>query len=357
MQLKDYNPTSQLVVKRTELTKPKFPVFDAHIHIGALQMPGSGATMSDIPGNMPQVVQDLKDSGIVGVVNLKMFWGEPLKEHIKRLEKYGDFIHTFASVDVSRLEEAGFAAYVDDLLKGFKSMGIHGLKLWKNIGCTLKDSSGKYIRPDDDRLRPIWESAAKHKLLVLYHIADPVSFFTPVDEKNEFYESLVENPDWVFYGGGRYSFDELMEAQHSLMEKNPDTLFVIPHFGSYGENLEWVGKQLDLHPNMYIDISARLNLLGRQPYTARDFFIKYQDRILFGTDYSCRMSAMSFYTQHYRFLETYDEYFRPIEEWGWGQGRWNIYGLGLPDEVLKKVYFENAAKLLGKVGIQLQREG
>ena len=349
MQLKDYNPKSMLTVKRTEITKPKFPVFDAHIHIGALQMKGYGNALFDEPANISNVVQALKDAGIFGVVNLKMFWGEPLKEHLKSLEAHRDFIRTFASVDVSRLEEPGFASYVDELLKDFKSMGVNGLKLWKNIGCTLKDRTGDYVRPDDDRLRPIWEAAAKHKLLVLYHIGDPKSFFTPVDEKNEFYESLIDNPDWVFYGEGRYSFEDLMEAQHSLMEKNPHTTFVIPHAGSYGENLGWVATQLDTHPNMYIDISARLNLLGRQPYTAREFFIKYQDRILFGTDYACGENAKSFYTQHYRFLETFDEYLRPIEEWGFSQGRWYIYGIGLPDEVLKKVYSENTLRLLKSV--------
>jgi predicted TIM-barrel fold metal-dependent hydrolase len=337
-------------VQEHEVLKPKFPVFDAHIHIGALQM-GNGSINENMPEptNIGEMVRSLKESGIFGVVNLKMFWGEPLKQHLDSLKGYEDYIHTFASVDVARLEEPDFAAYADGLLKEFKSMGIRGLKFWKNIGCTLKDSSGKYIRPDDDRLRPIWEAAAKYDMLVLFHIADPKSFFTPVDEKNEFYESLVENPDWVFYGGGRYSFEELMEQQDNLLTRNPDTTFVIPHVGSCAEDLAWVGAQLDKHSNMYIDNAARNNLLGRQPYTAREFFLKYQDRILFGTDYGFGVGGdetQGFYADHYRFFETYDEYFRPIKSWGWGQGRWNIYGLGLPDEVLKKFYSENAMRLL-----------
>ena len=340
--LSKYDPTSMLKVPETVVLKPKFPVFDAHIHIGSLK-----ETPKD-PREVEAMVSRLKASGIYGVINLKMLWGKEFQQHLDCLKGYEDFIHTFASVDTTRLEEPGFAAYVDDLLKGFKSMGIRGLKFWKDIGCTIKDSAGRYVRPDDDRLRPIWESAAKYNLLVLFHIADPKAFFTPVDEKNEFYESLVENPDWSFYGEGRYSFDELMEQQDNLLAQNPDTTFVIPHFGSNTDDLAWVGAQLDKHPNMYVDISARLNLLGRQPYTARAFFIKYQDRILFGTDYdmSTGEDTQGFYADHFRFLETFDEYFRPVRTWGWSQGRWNIYGIGLPDDVLKKLYSENVTKLL-----------
>jgi len=348
--LKDYNPTSMLTVKKTPISKPKFPIFEGHLHIGPLQM-----HQKPTPINAKEIVESLKSVNIFGAINLKMFWGQPLKEYLTHFKGYEDFIHTFASIDVSRLEEPGFPAYADATLKEFKSMGVNGLKFWKNIGCTLKDSTGRFIMPDDDRLRPIWEAAAKYKMLVLFHIADPKAFFTPVDEKNEFYESLMNNPDWVFYGGGRPSFEALMQAQDNLLAQNPQTTFVIPHVGSCAEDLGWVGAQLDKHPNMYIDTAARNNLLGRQPYTCRDFFLKYQDRILFGTDMgfgasNSLESTQSFYADHFRFFETYDEYLRPITGWGWGQGRWNIYGLGLPDEVLEKFYSKNVLKLLESVG-------
>ena len=345
----EYDPVSMLSVPEHEVLKPKFPVFDFHTHIGALEI---GDDCEEL-GNPGEMVGFLKDSGVTGAVNLKLFWGEPLREHLESLKGYEDFIHTFASVDVSRLEEPEFAGSTDDLLRQYKAMGIRGLKLWKNIGCTLKDSSGAYIRPDDNRLRPIWDAAAKHGLLVLFHIADPMSFFTPVDGHNEFYESLCENPDWSFYdsgGEGRHSFEDLMKQQDNLLSQNPDTTFIIAHAGSCAENLAWVGSQLDKHPNMYIDTAARLNLLGRQPYTARDFIIKHQDRVLFGTDYFSGPGSdetHDFYADHYRFFETFDEYFRPIRSWGWGQGRWNIYGLGLPDEVLRKLYSGNIMRLLG----------
>ena len=151
-------------------------------------------------------------------------------------------------------------------------------------------------------------------------------------------------------GGKRFTFEDLMEQQDALLTHNPNTTFIIPHVGSCSEDLAWVGSQLDKHPNMYIDTAARINLLGRQPYTAREFFLNYRDRILFGTDFwqnGGGEQVLCFYADHYRFFETFDEYFRPIRSWGWGQGRWNIYGLGLPDEVLRKFYSENALRLLG----------
>ncbi|MCL2528708.1 MAG: amidohydrolase family protein [Defluviitaleaceae bacterium] len=349
--LRDFNPTSMLNVKETRPIKPKFPIFDGHLHIGPLQMNGKVH-----PVNVQEIKEHLKAIGIFGAINLKMFWDQPLKEYLEYFKGHEDFFHNFASLDVSRLEEPDFPAYADTTLKEFKAMGINGLKFWKNIGCGLKDSTGKYVMPDDDRLRPIWEAAAKYKILVLFHIADPKSFFTPVDEKNEFYESLVENPDWVFYGGGLPSFEALIQSQENLLAANPQTTFVIPHVGSYAEDLGWVSAQLDKYPNMYIDTAARNNLLGRQPYTCRDFFIKYQDRILFGTDMGFGKTynhedIQSFYSDHFRFFETYDEYFRPIGKWGWGQGRWNIYGLGLPDEVLQKFYSGNVLRLLKSVGV------
>ncbi|MCL2662800.1 MAG: amidohydrolase family protein [Oscillospiraceae bacterium] len=349
MLLSEYNPVSMQCTQTHEVIKPKFPVFDSHTHIGAL-------LMDDPPGepvDIGAMVECLKESGVTGVIELKMFWGEPLKRHIESLEGYRDFIHTFATLDVKRLEESGFAGYVDETLKRYSELGIRGLKFWKNIGCVLKDSSGNYIRPDDDRLRPVWEVAAKYGLFILFHIADPKSFFTPIDKHNEFYEALCENPDWSFYdkgSEGRYTFEQLMQQQDNLLTTNPDTTFIIPHMGSCTEDLAWVGSQLDKHSNMYIDTSARINLLGRQPYTAREFFLKYSDRILFGTDYGFGVGGdetRGFYEDHYRFFETFDEYFRPVKSWGWGQGRWNIYGLGLPDDILKKLYYQNASDLFG----------
>ncbi|MCL2360819.1 MAG: amidohydrolase [Defluviitaleaceae bacterium] len=341
--LKDYNPISMLTVPITHVPKPKFPVFDFHTHIGPLY---EKSNLWDDVSSTSTMVQELRERNIFGVVNLKLMWGKALDEAVGRLKGYEDFIYTFGSVDIGRLEDVDFAYYVDETFKHYKRIGVRGLKFWKNLGLGLKDSSGKYVPVDDARLKPIWEGAARYGLLVLIHVADPKCFFTPVDEKNEWYECLIEQPEWSFCRDELYTFEQLMEQQDALLANNPDTTFIIPHVGSCSEDLGFVGSQLDKHKNMYIDPSARISELGRQPYTAREFFIKYQDRILFGTDYT-GSEPDAVYPYYFRFLETFDEYFRyGPDDWGYGLGRWNIYGIGLPDDVLKKIYSGNAMQLM-----------
>ena len=174
-----------------------------------------------------------------------------------------------------------------------------------------------------------------------------MAFFDPIDEFNERYEELIEHPGWSFADPQFYRFDELVEAGMNMMRNNPNTTFIIPHVGGIPEDLARVGKMLDELPNMYIDTAERIAELGRQPYTARDFIIKYQDRILYGTDLIPKDSNI---IPNYRFYETYDEYF-DYNDWDdHHQGRWCIYGINLPDEVLRKIYFENACKVIPRIG-------
>ncbi|HLO33919.1 MAG TPA: amidohydrolase family protein, partial [Anaerolineales bacterium] len=224
-----------------------------------------------------------------------------------------------------------------------KEAGAQGLKIWKPFGLQVKDDQGQLVKVDDPRLSPIWETAGELDLPVLIHIADPVAFFDPIDETNERWEELGAHPDWAFTSPPFPPFMEILDAFKSLVMRHSSTIFIGAHVGCYGENLGWVGKMLEDCPNYYIDIAARLGELGRQPYTARKFFIQYQDRILFGSDLSPDLDA---YRLYYRFLETDDEYFNyntgevPV------QGRWYVCGLYLPDEVLKKIYAGNAQRVL-----------
>ena len=177
---------------------------------------------------------------------------------------------------------------------------------------------------------------------VLAHIADPVAFFKPVNGRNERYEELLHHPDWSYAKEGLYTFEELMEMQENLLLENPNTTFILPHGGSYPENLGFVSHCLDQFPNLYIDIAERISELGRQPYTCRKFFHRYQDRILFGTDaYPSQMQRR--YPPYFRFLETWDEYF----DYSSYNTRWKIYGIGLEDEILEKIYYKNAERVLG----------
>jgi len=196
---------------------------------------------------------------------------------------------------------------------------------------------------DDERLSPIWETAGELGFPVLIHVADPVAFFDPIDETNERWEEIGANPDWAFTSPPFPQFMHIMNCFKNLVSRHSSTTFIGAHVGCYGENLGWVGQMLDECPNYYIDFSARLGELGRQPYTARKFFIQYQDRILFGTDASPDIDS---YRLFYRFLETDDEYFNYNTSEVPGQGRWYVHGMYLPDDVLKKIYQENAKKVL-----------
>jgi len=177
----------------------------------------------------------------------------------------------------------------------------------------------------------------------MVHVADPVAFFDPIDETNERWEEIGSHPDWAFTSPPFPPFMEIMNGFFNLVKRHANTTFIGAHVGCYGENLGWVGKMLDECPNYYIDISARLGELGRQPYTARKFFVQYQDRSLFGSDMSPDLDE---YRLYYRFLETDDEYFNYNTSDMPGQGRWHVCGIYLPDDVLEKIYYKNAAKLL-----------
>lgn len=336
--LTEYMPKSELVVERQEVTRAKFPVIDAHMHFGPLTNGPDFESKYDTK----TVVETLQSQGIEKVVNLEIAWGSELDRIMRKIEPYQDFIITFGSVDVTRLEESDYASYVKKTLAESKARGIRGLKMWKNISLGMKDSKGNYIPIDDERLKPIWETAAELDLPILIHIADPVAFFRPIDQYNERYENLQNHPDWSFCAPELFTFKQLMEQQENMIAGNPDTTFVVAHGGSYSENLGQVAKWLDSYPNMHIDIAARLAEFGRQPYTSRKFFTKYQDRIVFGTDYGPGYHNRSLY---YEFLETWNEYFDYTFARIPGQGRWKIYGIGLEDEILEKVYNKNARRI------------
>lgn len=337
--LSEYMPNSELIVERMQLSGPKFPVIDAHVHYGPLVNGEEYETLYDIKAEMAK----LQELGIEKLVQHELLWGQELARLLRKIEPYHDFLVTYGSVDVSKFEEPNFDSFVYQTLRDSKSLGVRGLKMWKNISLGMKDRAGKPLAIDDQRLAPIWQGAAEFDLPILIHIADPVAFFRPIDPFNERYENLQRFPEWSFYGPEFFSFEELMEQQENLVASNPKTTFIIAHGGSYSENLGRVGEWLERYPNMYIDIAARLGEFGRQPYTSRKFFTKYQDRILFGTDFGPGDYNRTLY---YEFLETWNEYFDYSTSGVPGQGRWKIYGIGLDDEILEKVYHKNARRVM-----------
>lgn len=339
--LTKFHPKPQCVVKQTLFTQPKYPVVDIHTHMGSLVL---GRQYEDLY-DTATFVKQLQAVGVKHIVNLDGEWGSYFTEMRQKIVHYESYITTFVWIDVTRIDDPDFSEWVVTHLKDSFAQGARGIKMWKVISLNQKDKQGKYIRTDDPRLNIVYETAAQLQMPILIHIGDPVAFFEPLNEQNERYEEMSQHPDWCFGKPGQYTFMELMEMQDNMIAKHPETTFIVAHFGSYAENLAHVAKRLDQYPNMYIDMAARVAELGRVPYSARDFFVKYQDRILFGTD--CSPLDLGQHQIIYRFLETMDEYFpyqNPDELPG--QGRWCIYGIGLPDEVLKKVYYENACKIL-----------
>jgi predicted TIM-barrel fold metal-dependent hydrolase len=235
-----------------------------------------------------------------------------------------------------------------ETLNSHVQQGAKGLKILKELGLHYRDGNGDLISCNDPRLFPVWEEAAKLKIPVLIHQADPAGFFEPVTIDNEHFESLKKFPSWSFADPKYPRKIELLKRRDDLIRQHPDTTFILPHFGNYAENIEYVSKLLDENPNVIIDFSARLDELGRQPYSSREFFIRYQDRIIFGTDMPGNIdSSVEMYQTYFRFLETYDEsFYSPDYDGTFERARWPICGIGLPKEVLRKIYYENILKII-----------
>jgi len=342
MELQNYQPQSKLVTRTTLVDKPRFPVFDAHNHLGE----DFGGGWDQKP--LPKLLDLLDQAGIIRYVDLDGGWGEHLlNAHLDHFKQPApERFLVFGGVDWSQWQERGdsFPEWAATRLRVQKERGADGLKIWKGLGLQVKDQAGKLVDVDDLRLSPIWETAAELGLPVMIHVGDPVAFFDPIDETNERWEELGNHPDWAFTSPPFPSFLHVIESLAALVSRHPETTFIGAHVGCYAENLAWVGALLDRCPNFHVDISARTGELGRQPYTARRFFLSYADRILFGSDMGPYPET---YRIIYRFLETDDEYFNynaaPIPM----QGRWQVHGLYLPEDVLEKIYHLNAERLMG----------
>jgi predicted TIM-barrel fold metal-dependent hydrolase len=328
LRLSDFQPRSMLVTPVHELKRAKFPVIDYHNHLDAQQ-----------PNELLKVMDEC---GIEKVVNITMRVGEDALAIMERFHGASpDRFATIAWMDWTDLHQPGFFDRAVERLERLVAKGALGIKLWKDVGLTLRDANGELLRVDDERLVPLFDKAGELGVPVMFHTADPDAFFLPIDRFNERYEELAAHPDWSFHGS-RYTKDELLAQRDRVFVRHPGTTFVAAHLAERSENLSYVSEVLDAHPNVYVDIGARTAELGRQPYAARNFFLKYASRILFGTDL---VPDREMYRQHFRFLETADEYFE-YPSHASRQGRWNIYGLYLPDEVLNKVYRENALRLM-----------
>ncbi|HEX6771896.1 MAG TPA: amidohydrolase family protein [Acidobacteriaceae bacterium] len=328
LNLRDFAPRPMLRVTEHHLDRPKFPAIDFHNHIDGMEP--------------AEVLRVMDACGIEHLVNITMKPGTDGMESHKRLHAVApDRFSTIAWMDWRDLEQDDFFERSVERLEQCVSGGAIGMKIWKDLGLRLHDSDGSMLRIDDPRLDPLFARAAELDVFIMFHTADPAAFFLPSDAQNERFEELSAHPDWSFYGS-KFSREELLAQRNRVFARHPRTRFVAAHMGEQPEDLAALAEMLDTHPNVQLDMSARVAELGRQPFTARRFFLRYADRILFGADL---LPEETMYRLHYRFFETQDEYF-DYPSHASRQGRWQIYGLGLPDDVLQRLYRGNALPLL-----------
>jgi predicted TIM-barrel fold metal-dependent hydrolase len=351
--LTDYDPRPTLKVEREPVERALVPAIDIHFHLGSLE----NVTPE-------QLVSAMDAAGIQSVVNLDGNPGAFDRFTREFRDRYPDRFIQFTQLDFPSVDD--LPAEQVSWIRLTAGMGARGIKIHKYLGLGFRDSKGDLVPIDDPRLDSIWSTAGELGLPVLIHTADPTPFWQPTDRYNERYEELLEFPDWSYYYGapvwnrelGRMELSpypgkaELLQQRLNVVARHPETTFIGAHMGGSPEDLAALAAQLDAYPNYYVDMASRVPELGRQPYAARQFFIDYQDRILFGSDGGYALgttdwNAERFFRANLEFLQTANEY---IEYPLWGinrQGRWRVYGLDLPDDVLRKVLHDNAARLLG----------
>ena len=303
LKLRDYLPSPTLRVAEHRIEHAARPAVDAHNHLG--RWLGNGDwVVSDVP----RLLADMDAAGVRAIVNLDGRWGDELEANLERYDRRhpGRFV-TFCHLDWSETATAGFGERLARSLRRSLSAGARGLKVWKDLGLSLTDEGGRLLLPDDERLAPVWEAAAREGVPVLIHTADPRAFFAPVDAGNERLEELLSNPGWSFAHLGAGHYERLLEALEALVAANPATTFIAAHLAGAAEDLDRVERWLTAYPNLFVDIAARIAELGRQPRRARDLIVGHSRRVLFGTDVF--PPSLGEYAIHFRFLETRDEHF------------------------------------------------
>jgi predicted TIM-barrel fold metal-dependent hydrolase len=331
--ISDFAPNSTLKTAVHEISKPRFPAIDAHNHLDSLE-----------PVN---VLAIMDECGIEHCVNITMKTGD---QAFAMMKKFADAeprrFSTIGWMDWTGFDKPNFVAKSVDYLERLVARGAVGFKIWKDLGLTLRDANGEMVRVDDERLDPLFAKAGELGIPVMFHTADPAAFFQPLDRYNERYEELAAHPDWSFYGS-HFTKRELLEQRNTVFARHPKTQFIGAHVGESPEDLSFVAAIFERFPNVTVDMSARVAELGRQPYAAREFFLKFADRILFGSDL---LPDIEMYRLHYRFFETADEYF-DYPSHASRQGRWMVYGLFLPDDVLRKIYRENTLRVMSRISL------
>ena len=340
--LRDYEPTSMARLPRTDVSEARYPVIDVHCHLND----GIVMTKSVDP---KQFLRVMDETNVKSTVNLTGGWGQKLRNWLNNMgQRFPGRFYAFCQIDYSRIDDS---KYLVETIDEAHELGAKGVKVLKDLGLTVRDRSGKVVRIDDPRLDCVWERAGQLGMPVGIHTADPDAFFQRIDRHNERYQELIVHPDWGYFGRGFASKEELLEQRNRVFAKHPGTQFWGLHMANRDENLDEVSEWMERYPNLMLELGGRIAELGRQPRRAARFITRYQDRVMFGMDTKLTSDA---YRTYFRFLETEDEYFEyPGYPW---QGSWKIYGLNLADRVLRKVYYDNAARELGLPTLESETE-
>ena len=343
MDIGEYSPKSTLVVNENKVYKSKFPFIDVHSHHWDMPIQDLSKLVSEMDSlNMAYLI-NLSGSGLATFFGKQDLMEKNLTSSIKNVkENFPKRFGVFFNINFNRIDDEDFKGNTTLLINDAVKQGAIGLKVYKNLGLNLRDSKGERVPVDDERLSFIWEECAKLNIPVLIHSGEPKAFFDPIDKFNERWLHAREKPN-SFRSSDQYPpFEKVMLEQYNMFRKHPKTMFINAHFGWYANDLNKLSKILDELKNVNVEFGAVINELGRQPRAAKNFFIKYQDRILFGKD----IYKKDEYYIYFRVLETSDEY---IQYYRKRHGLWRLYGMGLPDVVLKKIYHENALKMFPSI--------
>jgi predicted TIM-barrel fold metal-dependent hydrolase len=332
MDFEKYNPTSTLVVGEHKVTRAKFPFIDVHNH--QFNMPNM---------DLGTLIKEMDKLNMGVLVNLSGQSGESIIKSAANIKtNYPKRFIVFANVDFRKVGEAGWGEAAAKQLEADVKNGANGLKIYKSLGLSSKDINGNRIAIDDPRLDPVWKKAGELKIPVIIHTADPKPFWDEMDDKNERWLELATHNRRKRSDTDPAPWQQLIDEQHRMFKKHPNTTFINAHFGWYPNNLGKLGQLMDEMKNMVVEFGAIIAELGRQPREAKKFFEKYQDRILFGKD----SWVPEEYATYFRVLETEDEYFPYHKKY---HAFWAMYGMGLSDAVLKKIYYKNALRIIPNI--------
>ena len=339
MDIEEYSPISTLVVEKNLKSRSKFPFIDVHSHQWDMSYSNLKKLVSEMDSlNMAYMI-NLSGSGIATFAGNQTLMDLNLEKSISNVnQNFPERFGVFLNIDFNMIDHEDFHTKTVEIIKDAVSKGAIGLKVYKGLGLSVKDSKGIRVKVDDPRLSPIWNICGELNIPVLIHSGEPSPFFDPIDKYNERWLHARQKPS-SFRPSDKYpSFKTVMDEQYNMFKNHPNTTFINAHMGWMANDLDKLGRHLDSLPNVYTEIGAVIGELGRQPRRARKFFIDYQDRVMFGKD----TYNKSEFDVYFRVLETSDEYFDYYRK---RHGLWKMYGLNLPDEVLKKLYYKNALKL------------